>query len=211
MGTYLKVYRSQISGFASVVSRVVHAFPAKLCFIQKKSRRNFKMTRSSVYDDFNSVGVGMCWLLVLAWIAILILRCGDVHANAVPANPCRADKRVTSLSDSNATDTFTTASGASTEEVFTVCPFCDYRSRNQQALWQHINAEHISHHKFPKIDFFTSHRRRICCICGLYTTKCGKLVADQPVLVDLVAVEVWRIRICFLGYRTPMQHLKVWI
>ena len=167
------------------------------------------MTRSSVYDDFNSVGVGMCWFLVLAWIAILILRKGDVHANPFPANPCRADKRVTSLSDSNATDTSATTSVASTEEVFTLCPVCDYRSRNQQALWQHINAEHISHQILPKIAFFTLHRRRICCICGLYTTKCGKLVADQPVLVDLVAVGVWRICICFLGYRTLMQRLKV--
>ena len=152
------------SGFASVVSRVVHALPAKLCFIQKKIMRNFRMTKSSVYHDFNSVGVGLCWFLVLDWIAILILRCGDVYTNLGSPNPGRADKRVTSLSDSNATDTSATASVASTEEVFTVCRVSDYRSRNQQALWQNINAEHSSRETFPKIDFFISHGRRICCI-----------------------------------------------
>ena len=135
----------------------------------------------------------MCWFLLLAWIAILILRCGDVHAN-----PGRVDKRVTSLSDSNATDTSATVSVTSTEEVFTVCPVCDYRSRNQQALWQHINAEHISRQTFPKINFFTSHRRRISCICGFACDKCGKLVADQRVRVDLVAVGVWKIAFVFL-------------
>ena len=81
---------------------------------------------------------------------------------------------MTSLSDSNAKDTSATASVASTEEVFTVCPVCDYRSRNQQALWQHINAEHIFRQTFPKIDFFTSHGRRICCICGFAYDKMWK-------------------------------------
>ena len=67
------------------------------------------------------------------------------------------------------------ASGALSGDSSAVCPICDYNSRNVRALWQHINAVHISRKTFPDVDFLSSHARRVCCLCGFAYDKIWNL------------------------------------
>ena len=51
------------------------------------------------------------------------------------------------------------------------CPLCLLVIRNKVALFQHINASHISRHEFPDVGFLDLHQRRVCSTCGFVYEK----------------------------------------
>ena len=47
-----------------------------------------------------------------------------------------------------------------------LCPICQSYLRDENALWRHINFEHISRRTFPSISFLEAGHRRLCAVCG---------------------------------------------
>ena len=74
-----------------------------------------------------------------------------------------------------------TSAAALREVSSTVCPICDHSSRTVLALWQHINAEHISRRTFPPAEFLAGHNRHVCCICGFAYDKTWKVCRRSTV------------------------------
>ena len=88
------------------------------------------------------------------------------------------------------------ASGALSGDSSAVCPICDYNSRNVRALWQHINAVHISlERRFRTLTSSPVTLDVFAVFVALHMTKCGIFVAGQLVQAVLGVVVRWRIPI----------------
>ena len=117
MGVSLEIYRFRIGYFALIAGRLSAAEPTRLSWGKANDRKTIRNSSQILRSLF-------C-LFCLLLAAILILRCGNVHAYPGP---------VTTLQDfvhSESTMDTDDCSIASSEAVSTFCPLCG-------GLWQHI-------------------------------------------------------------------------
>ena len=160
MGISLEAYRHRIGCFASVaISRAEHVqagrpdvVPTRSCCGQSKSGKvSFKRSFFDGLHSFKRVGY---WLSFLLMVAILTLRCGDVHPHPGPVSREKSDLCTVTPS-----------------ATYPQCPLCLSVVRDTGALFQHINVSHISQRCFPDANFLSAHDRRLCSDCGFAYEK----------------------------------------
>ena len=121
--------------------------PTRTCCGQSKSGKvSFKRSFFDGLHSFKRVGY---WLSFLLMVAILTLRCGDVHPHPGPVSREKSDLCTVTPS-----------------ATYPQCPLCLSVVRDTGALFQHINVSHISQRCFPDANFLSAHDRRLCSDCG---------------------------------------------